>query len=158
MESVLKDIMTKYLESESITSTCQHGFCKMHSTGLLILESFNDWMLALDNRNCVDVCYLDFLHAFDTASLPKLIYKLSAYEFKGKLLEWLTDFFTDRKLCVKVNGEVSKMVLLTSYLPMCLKHSVCKMFANDAKLYYIFRQQSSTDEFQTTCKRWLFEC
>ena len=37
MESVCRDIMTKYLESESLMSACQHSFHKMHSIGLQIL-------------------------------------------------------------------------------------------------------------------------
>ena len=33
-------------------------------------------------------------------------------------------------------------------LPSCLKCSICKLFADDAKLYFIYGPLASTDEFQ----------
>ena len=102
--------------------------------------------------DCVDVCYVDFTRAFDTISIPKLLQKTSAYGFKGKLLKWLTDFFKERKLCVNINNVMSETISQTSGiaqgtsleplsfslyindLPSCLKCSICKLFADDAKL------------------------
>ena len=63
--------MVKHLEDNKLLSTCQYGFRKHHSTGLQILECFNDWTKAVELGDCVDVCYVDFARAFDTVSTPK---------------------------------------------------------------------------------------
>ena len=47
MESVIEDIMTKFLESEYLMFACEHGFNKMNSTGLQLIECINNWTLAL---------------------------------------------------------------------------------------------------------------
>ena len=92
MESIIKDRMVKHLEDNKLLSPCQHGFRKHHSTGLQILECMNDWTKAVELGDCADVCYVDFARAFDSVSIPKLLHKISAYGFKGNLLNWLTDF------------------------------------------------------------------
>ena len=99
MEAIIKDIMVKHLENNKFLSTCQHGFQKHHSTGLQILECLNDWTKAVEWGNCVDVCYVDFAHALDSVSIPKLLHKISAYGFKGKLLKWFTDSLRKKTMC-----------------------------------------------------------
>ena len=151
MKAIIKDIMVKHLEDNKLLSTCQHGFRKYHLTGLQILECLNDWTKVVELGDCVDVCYMDFARAFDTFSILKLLPKISAYGFKGKLLKWLTDFFNERKLCVNINNVMSETITPTSGiaqgtslgplsfslyindLPLCLKCSICKLFADDGK-------------------------
>ena len=59
----------------------------------------NDWSLSIESGECVDVYYFDFSRAFDTVSIPKLLHKTNANDFKGKLYAWIADFLQNRKLC-----------------------------------------------------------
>ena len=79
-----------------------------------MLESLNDWTKAVELGGCVDVCYVDFARAFDTVSILKLLHKISANGFKGKLLKWFTDFFNERKLCININNFMSETITQTS--------------------------------------------
>ena len=38
----------------------KHGFMSGHSTCMKLLESLNDWTLAIEDRECVMVAYIDF--------------------------------------------------------------------------------------------------
>ena len=86
MESIIKSAMLKFLNGANIFNTKQHGFLKGHSTGLQILECLNDWIAAVEEGLCVDVCYIDFSRAFDTVSIPKLLFKLQCYGFKNEYI------------------------------------------------------------------------
>ena len=65
----------------------QDGFRKFHAPGTQLLECLDDWTYFIDNHKYVNVCYIDFSRAFDSMSIPKLIYKLSLYGFSGPLLD-----------------------------------------------------------------------
>ena len=70
----------------------QHGFLSGHSTCTQLLETINDWSIALFNRHAVDCVYFDFAKAFDTVSHTKLLHKLAGYGLSGNLLENIKDF------------------------------------------------------------------
>ncbi len=66
MESIIKDQMLDYLMVNKLISSQQHGFLTNHSTCSQLIECTNDWTLALDMHNSVDVAYIDFSKAFDS--------------------------------------------------------------------------------------------
>ena len=114
MVSIVRDAMVSHLVRRNLLSIHQHGFLKGHSAGRLqILECINDWPLLIESGKFIDVCYIDFSRAFDTESILKLLHKINAYGFKGKLHAWLADFFKYRKLCVKVGNFLSNCFLQT---------------------------------------------
>jgi hypothetical protein len=67
-----------------------------------LLESTNDWSLALKNRNSVDVAYIDYSKAFDTVCKTKLCGKLSSYGISGSRLRWRYKIFLLVALSVRV--------------------------------------------------------
>ena len=48
LESIIKEQMTKYLDSNSIVTKCQHGFVAGRSCLTNLLEVFEDWTQCLD--------------------------------------------------------------------------------------------------------------
>ena len=76
MEHVIKGQLLEFLRHNDLISEHQHGFLAKHSTCTQLIECVDDWTLALDFRNSVDVAYLDFSKAFDSVSHSKLILKL----------------------------------------------------------------------------------
>ena len=75
------------------------------------VECVDDWTLALNYHNSVDVAYLDFSKAFDSVCHSKLIIKLKSFRIGGKLLDWVTDYLRGRHQCVKVGKCMSRVSL-----------------------------------------------
>ena len=81
--------MLLHFDNNNLINPDQHGFLTSHSTGSQLLKCVNDWTDAAERGNYTDVCYIDFSHAFDSVSLPKLVQKLVAYGISGNYIEWL---------------------------------------------------------------------
>ena len=82
-----------------------------------LLEFLEDVTTALDRGEDVDVIYLDFCKAFDKVSHKRLLKKLWRYGIRGNLYAWIQDFLSDRKHHVRINGNLSEPVKVTSGVP-----------------------------------------
>ena len=60
-----------------------------------------------DQGDVVDVLLLDFSKAFDKVSHPVLFTKLYELGVRGRLLEWIMIFMTDRKFFESVQGNTA---------------------------------------------------
>ena len=107
MESIIRNQIILHCNSNNLISAAQHGFISNHSTVINLLEVMNDITLALDNKDSIDIIYIDFLKTFDSVSHKKLILKLEYYGINGSVLKWISSFLTNRAFCVKVNNIVS---------------------------------------------------
>jgi len=105
---LIKNIILTYLSDNNLISP-PIIFLTKHSTCSQLLETVNDWSIALRNDHVVDVVYFDFAKAFDTVSHVKLklISKLQAYGIDGTLLSITTDFLTDRSQRVVLRSGTS---------------------------------------------------
>ena len=99
--------MLDYLLENRLISSHQFGFLSKCSTCTQLLDCVNDWTVAIRDRWNVDVIYFDFAKAFDSVSHPKLVHKLRAYGFWGRLLYILSDFLADRTQRVVLPNGVS---------------------------------------------------
>ena len=69
----------RYLRQKGLINKHQHGFLSRRSTTTNLLETFDDWTLAINNRTSVVTAYIDFSKAFDVVCHNKLLHKLAAY-------------------------------------------------------------------------------
>jgi len=97
LETIVKDNLMQYFKTNDFLSTCQHGFHSSHSCVTQLLHAVNDWSLALESGDSVDVIYLDLCKAFDCVPYRRLLSKLQSYGIAGKLLDWIEDFLSERK-------------------------------------------------------------
>ena len=114
----------------------------------------------MDKGYSVDVIFLDFQKAFDKVPKKRLLQKLSAYGIEGKVLCWIEDFLSDRRMRIMVRGEYSEWVDVISGVPQGsvlgpilfliyvndipeMVNCSIKMFADDTKL---FRTVKSIDD------------
>ena len=71
----------------------------------------------MDQHFQVDILLLDFSKGFDTVPHKRLLSKLSYYGINGPLLEWISNWLTQRTQKVVLNGEASKEVKVISGVP-----------------------------------------
>ncbi len=115
MERIVASEMLRYLRVNNIITKEQHGFLARRSTSTNILETLNDWILAIKDKCAVVVAYIDYSKAFDCVSHQKLTIKLSAYGISGNLLKWIEYFLSNRTQQIKVRSQLSDIV---SILPV----------------------------------------
>ena len=165
MEFIIRNQLTSFLDSLSVINANQHGFVRSKSTVTQLLECLNDWTSAIEQRQLVDIIYLDFAKAFDTVCHRKLLTKLKAIGIDGKLLSWLESFLSDRSQVVIVNNTYSSPAAVISGVPQGsvlgptlfliyindIQNNLppgirIKLFADDCKLYIIFTTDQATDQ------------
>ena len=113
MERLIKNNLYSHLVSNNAITNHQHGFVSK-STQTQLLECTNMW---LDEKEGVDVVYIDVSKAFDTVSHPKLLNKMASYGIRGKFLNWVSDFLNTRTQTVKVNSSFSEPLPVSSGVP-----------------------------------------
>ena len=74
-------------------------------------------MKSHDQKNQIDLAILDFSKAFDTVPHRRLLQKLAYYGIRDKLLTWISNFLTNRKQRVLLDGISSTHSDVTSGVP-----------------------------------------
>jgi len=75
MEHVIANDVSGYFLQHGLISKQQHGFLTRRSTVTNLVETLNDWTLAVNIRQCVPVAYIDYEKAFDSVCHNKIIHK-----------------------------------------------------------------------------------
>ena len=141
----------------------QHGFVPYRNCMTNLLTAIEDWSTMIDEGRVFDIIYTDFSKAFDSVPRVRLIKKLKALGIRGDNLGWIEAFPTNRKQKVIVEGETSTWsevrsgvpqvsvlgpILFVVFINDILKSlsSVCKMFADDTKVY---REVNCTEDYES---------
>ncbi|KAL5265725.1 hypothetical protein ACHWQZ_G006437 [Mnemiopsis leidyi] len=148
-EKLVREHLLDFLEGR--ISKHQHGFVKGKSCLSNLLETFDNILDFFDEGVPVDLLYFDFSKAFDTVPHFRLLSKLEGFGIKGKVLEIIKDFLTERTMRVCVEGQWSEVkhvlsgvpqgsvlgpllfILYVNDLPEIVKNKI-KLFADDLKL------------------------
>jgi len=117
MESIIKEKLMKFLESNELLSNEQHGFRSGRSCLTNLLETLENWTKALDEGYGLDVVYLYYRKAFNSVPHHRLIEKLKTFRISGKLLQWLGSFLTSRSMKVGLRGNFSRLLQVLSGVP-----------------------------------------
>ena len=105
------------------------------------------------------------MKASDSVPFKRLLVKLYAYGIRGKLLQWIREFLTNRKQKVSVNNNSSNFVPVTSGIPQGsvlrpilfliyvndlpeVVSSTVKLFADDTKLHRAIKNEEDKLQLQ----------
>ena len=102
MESILKTFLIAHLLLNKLITPFQHGFLANRSTLTNLLSCVTEWSKHVDNRDSIDVLYIDIAKAFDSVSHAKLLCKLEKYGIGGLFLAWIRSFLQGRRQMVKI--------------------------------------------------------
>ena len=167
-ENFIRNAMYSHLVTNNLLSDKQFGFCKGRSCVTQLLVSLHDWLSELDKNVPVDVMYLDFRKAFDSVPHKRLVHKLKGYGVGNKVLNWVSDFLTDRTQYVSLDGVKSDTIPVTSGVPQGsvlgptlfiyyindlpdVVDTLLKIFADDTKNYSKVVDDSDRLMMQTNC-------
>jgi hypothetical protein len=172
MERIINDYLLAYLLLNNLITKHQQAFLKNKSAATNLLECTEDWIVALTNRQIVDVIYVDFSRAFDSTVFVKLIAKLEHYRIAGRLLTWIAAFLHNRtqsvvlENCFSTVTNVNSGVVQGSVLGptlflifnnditlVCSDNVKIKLFADDVKLYGIIDITNRTVSLQQSLDR-----
>ena len=99
--------MIKFLLQNRLICSSQHGFLPGRSTLTNLLEYLETLTRLVDEGHEVDVLYLDFRKAFDVVPKERLLVKMSSIGVRGKVLDWVREWLSDRTQKVVLNGKES---------------------------------------------------
>ena len=97
LESLIRDVVLRFLEMHNKITPFQHGFRPGYSCATQLLMVSEDFSTYMELHSDFDCIYLDFAKAFDRVSHHKLINKISNIGIQGNLLLWISDFFITQK-------------------------------------------------------------
>lgn len=105
IEKLINVRLVKYLENNKVLASNQYGFRGKRSTIDAVESLVYQITNSLDDRKkCISV-FLDLAKAFDTVSVPLLLYKLESIGIRGIPLKLMTDYLSSRSQTVKI-GEI----------------------------------------------------
>jgi len=106
MEQLILEIISKQVEEKIIRSN-QHGFTKGQSCLTNLIAFYHGMTSWVDEGRAVDVVYLDFSKAFDTASHNILLGKLRKCGLDECSVKWIENWLNGRTQRVVISSAES---------------------------------------------------
>ena len=152
LEKCVQKHLLIFLEDQNVITVSQSGFTRGDSTIYQLLNIYDDFVKALDEKVSTQAIFFDVSKAFDRVWHRGLIHKLEAIGIRGSLLLWFRDYLTDRKQAVVVKGSKSTFLNISAGVPQGSVlgptlfliyindlnneiESITKLFADDTSMY-----------------------
>jgi len=92
MERFILSALTGYVKDNQGIRPSQHGLVKGRSCLTNMISFYDQVTRLVDEGRAVDVVYLDFSKAFDTAPHSILLEKLAAHGLDGCIIHWMKNW------------------------------------------------------------------
>ena len=131
----------------------QSGFLPNHSTTYQLIDIYHHICQTFDNDQFSCMVFCDVSKAFDRVWHKGLIFKLKQYGINGSLLNWVSDYLSNRRQRVVIRSCTSSSLLVKAGVPqgsvlgplLFLIYvndiadsllSLTRLFADDSSLFY----------------------
>ena len=109
MEKSITSRVLEFLKLKNILTPCHHGFRPGRSTKTASFHFINYVYKNLDQGKYVVSILFDLTSAFDTENVAFLATKLENIVIRGKFLDWIICYMSNRKLTVKYQNVASDL-------------------------------------------------
>ena len=116
-ETIVRNQVIEFLESNVLIRNSQHGFRKGSSCLTNLLLFLDKVLHSIDDGFSVDVVFLDLAKAFDKVPHKRLLEKLRKHGIGGKLLNVIGNWLSNRKQRVCIKGRWSSWMSVWSGVP-----------------------------------------
>ena len=117
LEKHIFSLILCHLEEFHPLSDSQWGFRAGRSTVTALLSTVHRWFQLLESGKEICAVFLDYRKAFDSVPHQLLISKLQQLGLHSNLLSWITDYLSQRKQRVVVEGATSSQAPVSSGVP-----------------------------------------
>ena len=117
LEKIINIKILSFLNKHKILSHSQFGFRKNIGTKVALASITNTLYENINNSLPTIVTYLDLAKAFDTIQYKILYNKLYYYELRGKILNLIKNYLSNRLQSVIINNIKSNYSLVNMGLP-----------------------------------------
>ena len=117
LERLAYDRLHKFLVENNLLNPNQFGFRKGYSTEYAIIQSYDNIINSLANKEHIIGIFLDLSKAFDTIDHKILINKLSKLGVRGVILSWFKNYLSNRKQFVVFQSNISLRLNITCGVP-----------------------------------------
>ena len=117
IEKIIHKRIYTYLDNYSLLDHRQGGFRPKYSTAKTCSHFVNDLYTAMNNNKFTIAVFIDAMKAFDTVNHSILLKKMYKLGIKGKILDWVKNYLTERYQRTIANNTISKEKLITCGVP-----------------------------------------
>ena len=117
MEKLIYNKLEEFLIRYNILFKSQYGFRKGCNTTHATLDFLKTVEQSLENGNLAMGIFIDLSKAFDTLDHEVLTSKLEHYGIRGKFLEWIISYLSNRKQYTEFDGIMSSLEPVTAGVP-----------------------------------------
>ena len=153
MERIIQRRLEYIVEKQDLLSESQCGFRRGLGTMDILLRVEHVIRKSLGSGEICVVVYIDLKSAFDKIWREGMIYKLIKLGIKGKIVKWLQNYFSNRKISVNVDGHHSDEIMVTAGVPQgaVLSPLLFNIMLNDIPINNHIVNHIYADDITLTC-------
>ena len=116
-EKLIHERLSEFVKKHDILINSQYGFRKGHSTSHGITHLHENIIKSIEKQKICAALFIDLKSAFDTIDPNILVSKLDHYGVRGKALQLLHSYLSDRKQLIKCNDIESQLLNVLCGVP-----------------------------------------